>query len=137
MSLTYIKSQKNQPHLIHDGYEFIKDTKTNSKCIWKCASYKKLKCKSRVHTANEKIIHFQGSHTHAPPIEAITRKKIMEQVRNEAQSSVKATQKIIADMSVSLTVGEVAVLSPVRHISRTIRRHRQKTKVNPTNFNDY
>jgi len=129
MSFTYIKSQKQKGHLVFDGFEFLMDGKSVKKTIWKCVNYNKGKCKGRVHLEDNKIYVVNGIHNHPPDTEKITNKKIMDAVRHEARNSIKPPQRIVAEVSEALSVGEIAVLPPVEYMSRTIRRSRKRMKV--------
>jgi len=47
MSVTLSITSKNAPLLIHEGYSYIIDRRTDKKILWKCEYSRKFKCRGR------------------------------------------------------------------------------------------
>ena len=63
MSTTLATTSRNAPLLIHNGYSYIIDRRTDKKILWKCEHAKKYKCPGRLHTdLNNILIQTVGDH---------------------------------------------------------------------------
>ena len=63
MSVTLSTTSKNAPLLIHNGFSYIIDRRSDKKILWKCEHARKFKCYGRLHTdLNNIFIQTVGDH---------------------------------------------------------------------------
>ena len=56
-SVEYIPtSRPGRNYLAFNGYLFVKERECGSKIIWKCKDFQKLRCKARVHVAEDVVV---------------------------------------------------------------------------------
>ena len=65
MPLDFIASTKGKQKLLLGGFTFIKDRRVNTVTYWKCDQCFNIKCRARVHTANDSVVKTLNSHNHA------------------------------------------------------------------------
>ncbi|XP_078504918.1 uncharacterized protein LOC144763312 isoform X2 [Lissotriton helveticus] len=96
MPLKYITSQRGNKQLIYGGYIYNREKEYGSKILWKCSEYHTTKCRARVNTRDDAVVH-KTEHNHVPsPGKIIVKQKINE-IKQKAQEKEEATSSIITD----------------------------------------
>ncbi|XP_069090533.1 zinc finger protein 670 isoform X3 [Pleurodeles waltl] len=96
MPLRYITSQRGNKQLIYGGYIYNREKEYGSKILWKCSEYHTTKCRARVNTRDDAVVH-KTEHNHVPsPGKIIVKQKINE-IKQKAQEKEEATSSIITD----------------------------------------
>ncbi|CAG7723693.1 unnamed protein product [Allacma fusca] len=126
MSLTFLKSQKGSDNLVFSGFVFTKDggNKNEGTTYWKCTEYKRIQCRGRVTTKDDKVIR-HTDHNHTADIAKIECKNALAGIKRKAISTLHPPTKIIADMSNEISVAASGKLPTVSSICRTIQRTRR------------
>lgn len=71
--LHFVTSQKGNSQLASEGFFYVREKTVRNKIYWRCVEYtSKVKCHSRIHTMDGRIVRFT-QHNHEPIHE---RKKI-------------------------------------------------------------
>ena len=132
MSLLFSKTEKGEPVLLENGFDYIQERTHKSKLHWRCTQYNKQKCKARLHTTNNTICHRGGDHNHAsnPSISGI------RQCRSEICDLSKTTMATHSIVATSITTACAVVLSQlplINNLKRTVGRQRATNLNCPTN----
>lgn len=127
-SFTLSTTEREKPLLIHHGFHYTIERRTNDKIYWKCQNYRKFKCKGRVHTdigiTNVQVQN--ADHNHFG--DAIKTEVLIfqDKIRSRSAMTNETTQNIIDNCLHNVTDEMVARLPNFRHIRRNIQRQRQQ-----------
>ena len=91
MPLDFIASTKGKQKLLLGGFTFIKDRRVNTVTYWKCDQCFNIKCRARVHTANDSVVKTLNSHNHAAHAARIDADRIVNNVKETAISTQDRT----------------------------------------------
>ncbi|CAF2887331.1 unnamed protein product [Rotaria sp. Silwood2] len=137
MPVTVTKTAKNEPLLIHNGYSYTIDRKTEIKILWKCSYAKKYACHGRLHTKlNYEFIKTVGQHkNHIGNSRCEATRKYYEQLRRESEQNQTNPHNVLTQTNIGVP-DEVLLCLPSNHnLKRNIRRWRQEHTTEPTPTN--
>jgi hypothetical protein len=139
MPLDFIASTKGKQKLLLGGFTFIKDRRVNTVTYWKCDQCFNIKCRARVHTANDSVVKTLNSHNHAAHAARIDADRIVNNVKETAISTQDSGHLIVSSAVAGVQPAVAGQLPTVSTLKRTIRRSRQKATralPNPTSLHD-
>ena len=116
MSATVTKTSKNQPLLIHNGYSYTIDRKTEAKILWKCSYAKKYACHGQLHTKlNYEFIKTVGQHeNHIGNSRGEATRKYYEQLRQEFEQNQTNPHNVLTQTNIGVP-DEVLICLPSNH----------------------
>jgi len=131
MPLDFIKSEKNQDLLIHNGFIFRKERISVNKTIWRCIEHSKSKCRGRCHTEDGEVIMHNDKHNHVPDAADLSARRVIQNTKDTAINTQLATNNIIAQSSTGVSQATAVHLPSTTSMARTIQRTRQATSQAP------
>ena len=131
MSLTIDKSttSKEKPACVVDGYVYYSERSSGDKTSWCCNRNRHGQCKTRLQTINDRVLRITGAHNHEPNASATELMDARTRMKEEAISSTRSTQDIIAGSISSLSVQAIASLPHLINLNKTIPCIRQKAQI--------
>jgi hypothetical protein len=132
MPLEFIKSEKNQDLLVHNGFIFRKERISASKAIWRCIEHSKSKCRGRCHTEDGEVIIHNDKHNHVPDAADLNARRIIQNIKDTAINTQLATNNIIAQSSIGVSQAIAVQLPSTTSMGRTIQRARQGSSQAPS-----
>ena len=132
MPLSFIKSQKGNPQLIHNGFRHTcnhKDLILSDKVIWRCQKYSQTGCRGRCHTdgitETANVIFESLTHNHIPNAQDIAAKRIVNEVRDRARHEMSTPHLIVAEASIGIKASVSGALPPVNYLKKLVQRNRK------------
>jgi hypothetical protein len=126
MPLDFNASTKGKTKLLHGVFTFIKDRCVNAVTYWKCDQCFNIKCRARVHTANDGVVKELNIHNHAANAARIDADRIVNNVKETATSTQDSGHLIVSSAVAGVSSAVAGQLPSVITLKRTIRRSRQK-----------
>lgn len=133
MPLEYLKSEKGKPKLVDQGHLYIKDKEGEEKVFWKCERSRKDKCRGRVHTIGDDVVHRTGEHNHAADAAHVGAVRVLEETKNQAVATQDTPHLLVARAFNNATAAIVPNLPRCDSLKRTIRNVRNRVGNLPAN----
>lgn len=135
-SMDNLKTTKNKPCFLVDGYVFIKNKYHNDVTYWVCTNNRQKLCKARINTKGDVIIKKVGEHNHAGNAANVGVRKTLTEIKKRALSTNINTQHIIAESTVAINNPVRVHMPSIPSMQRTIHRQRQGNAVIPKSLID-
>jgi hypothetical protein len=106
---------------------------------WKCDQCFNIKCRAKIHTANNSVVKEVNIHNHAANAARIDADRIVNKVKGTATSTQDSAHLIVSSAVAGVSPAVAGQLPSVIALKRTIRRSRQKATralPNPTSLQD-
>jgi len=101
-ALRFVKGQKVKMHLVHQGFNYQIDKKTDKKTYYRCSyGQTDYPCPGRLHVSNEVVVFDNNNHNHASNIARIDGREIMELIKQKARETCDTPSQILTSIDVS------------------------------------
>lgn len=98
MTFELITNQKNGKLLNFNSFIYRKEKEMKNKIIWKCVEYNSKKCRGRLHSSGENVIHITN-HNHVADIAKIEAKKAIAKLKYIAKNTQHSTHTVVGTMT--------------------------------------
>ena len=133
MSIILSTTSKNAPLLIHNGFSYIVDRRTNKKILWKCEFSRKFQCHGRLHTdLSNKFIQTVGDHeNHTGDPRSGPIRQYYDRLRTESQQIQMNPHNILTQVNIGIHDEVRVKITNNDNLKRNIRRWRQEAHAAP------
>ncbi|KAJ8866614.1 hypothetical protein PR048_032474 [Dryococelus australis] len=74
--LELVRSKRCMPQLVYRNCFYNKEATCDNRTVWTCVDVRKMRCRARVHTFGHKMVVHCLTHTHAPHLNLIQKKRL-------------------------------------------------------------
>jgi len=96
--MEYIINQKGGIILKYKYFLYQKERETTDKIIWRCLEYTTKKCRGRLHSFGEVVLH-TTDHNHVPDIGKIEAKEVIQKLKETAKNTQLTTHCVVGTIT--------------------------------------
>lgn len=127
MGLKFVESERGKKKLVDGGFIYVQDRVIRDVTHWKCELFLKKRCRARVHTKADEIVHrWRTEHVgHTGDAAAVEVAEIKTQLMHATENSSLAPKVLVSDCLSTASGSAIAALPPIEHLKRNVHNKRK------------
>jgi len=97
--MEYITNQKGGIIIKYKYFLYQKERETTDKIIWRCLEYTSKKCRGRLHSFSEGVLHTTDHNNNVPDIGKIEAKEAIQKLKETAKNTQLRTHCVVGTIT--------------------------------------